>query len=81
MRLKRAAKKLKRSRFVSAGLKKHVQHLSLVINGPPEIHLLATDLQEDLVNVPCKAWLGPLYPKPLRILPTKFLNPAADRLV
>jgi len=36
---------------IPLGLKIHINHLTILIDGPPQVMLLAIDFHEDLVNV------------------------------
>ncbi len=71
-------KELKGNSLVSARLKKHIQHFSFIVDGPPELHLLAPDLQENFVYVPSRTRPGPLRPKSFRVFVSEFLDPTAN---
>jgi hypothetical protein len=51
-------------RFVAAALNQHVENLALVIDGAPQVHPLAGDANDHLVEVPPvgRAWAAPSKP-------------------
>ena len=64
-----------------ARLNEDVNHVSVLINRPPEIVALATDGDEELVQMPgvAEAALSPL--EPTGVLAAELAGPLADRLV
>jgi hypothetical protein len=67
--------------LVAPALNQHVENLALVINGTPQIHPLARDANDHLVEVPpvARAWAGP--PKPSGKPGPEFQNPAPHRFI
>src|SRR6056297_3604772 len=51
MRPQQPFKKVFRSKSISPGLQKNINHLTILINCPPQIVLLAVYLHKDLVDV------------------------------
>ncbi len=54
--LQELAHELTSSLRVALGLEEHIQHLAFGIDGPPEIHLLASNADRHLVEVPSSMW-------------------------
>src|SRR6267154_54128 len=50
--------------LVAAALNQHVENLALVIDGAPQVHPLARDANDHLVEVPAiaRTWAGPSKP-------------------
>ena len=58
-----------------------IEHLALGIDGAPEIHSLAADRDEHLVQMPIRIGLTPHGPKASRIARTEGPDPSPNRLV
>jgi hypothetical protein len=65
--------------LIAAGLQQNINHISVLINGTPEILLLAVDSDEQFIQIPdvAKATLFPL--QPLCIAGSEFSAPLSDR--
>src|SRR4030095_9398788 len=63
------------------GLNQHLEHLTLGIDGAPEIHLLAADPDEHLVEVPAPVRRRPPCTKTPSDCGTEADHPTPDRLV
>ena len=75
------AQQFQRRRGVPFPLHYKVQHLALVIDGPPQVHPLAADLADHLVQMPARRRR---HPAPLQApgeLGPELDRPAPDRLV
>jgi hypothetical protein len=53
------AKLLKRGGFVASPLNKHIKHVTLAIDGTPQIHALAIDRYDHFIEVPLTIRSGP----------------------
>ncbi len=66
---------------VAAFLNQHVENGSLVIDGPPEVHALAPDFHDNLIQMPAARRASVLTPEVGGELGTERVGPLADRLV
>ena len=69
------------ARLISPRLHEDVEHLALGIDGAPEIHSLAANRDEHLVQMPIRIGLTPHGPKASRIARTEGDDPPPNRLV
>jgi hypothetical protein len=67
--------------LVSPALGQDLQHLALIIDRPPQIHLLAVDPHHDLIEMPARAGLAPQLPEVPRDRRAELADPVPDRLV
>ena len=58
-----------------------IQHLTFIINGAPEIELLAADFQKHLVDVPGRTRFRSTSPQSFGVHPAKLRRPSADGFV
>src|SRR6266404_2758179 len=79
--LQQLAKKLHGRGLVASPLNKHIQHLTLAIDGTPQIHALAIDRYDHFIEVPLTIRFGPRVSQISRDRRTKLQDPAADGLV
>ena len=63
---------------VTAALHEDVQHNALLIDGPPQIVLRPTALEQDVVEVPLVAWFGTATAMLVRIRLAELPCPVAD---
>jgi hypothetical protein len=75
------AEELPRRRLVPAALHEDIQHIPVLIDGPPEIVLRAIDGDEDLVQVPLVTGLWPTAPQRIGVVLAELAAPLAHRLV
>jgi hypothetical protein len=66
---------------VAPALNKHVEDLAFVVNGTPEVHLLAGDPDHHFVQVPSVARATAAPSKPSRDHRSKLQHPASDGLI
>ena len=66
---------------VAARLHQNVQHFTVLVNGSPQVLLLAMNRQVDFVQMPAIPWPCRSCPQPLGVGRAKFLCPVAHRLV
>ena len=66
---------------VPPGLHQHLEHLALGIDSPPEVHLIAADPDEHLVQMPAPMRRRAPCPKPTCNGRPERFHPPADRLV
>jgi hypothetical protein len=62
-------------------LNEHVQHLALIVDGAPQIHLPTIDQHDHFIEVPAVVSFRPGMPQVSRNHRTKLQDPAADGLV
>jgi len=79
--LQQLAKKIHGRGLVASPLNKHIQHLTLAIDGTPQIHALAIDRYDHFIEVPLTIRFGPRVSQISRDRRTKLQDPAADGLV
>ncbi len=58
--------------FVATALYKNIEHGAVLVDGPPQIVLLAVDLQKNFINVPLISGPRTSTPKLIGILLTEF---------
>jgi hypothetical protein len=68
-------------RGVAAGLDNLIEHVTILIHGPPQPVLLARDRDDDLVEVPDVAAAWRLAPETASVRRPELQSPAADRLI
>ena len=73
-----AAQQFDSCSFVPPRLQQHIQYLTFIVHGSPEIHLLSAGPDEDLINMPCRTRPRPSILQPVRIGSAEFLCPPAD---
>jgi hypothetical protein len=66
---------------VAAGLDNLIEHVTILIHGPPEPVLLAGDRDHDLVEVPDVAAAWRLAPETASVRGPELQRPPADHLV
>ena len=81
MLLQELAHELPGRSLVPLGLDQHVEDLAFSIDGAPEIHLLAADPDEHLVQVPSSVRLRASGPQPACDHRAEGEHPAPDGLV
>src|SRR5688572_23004144 len=81
MLLQEFADELQGGLLVPLGLNQHLKNLTFTIDGAPEIHLLATNLDEHFVQVPAAVRLRPPRPQPACDCRPEGEHPAPDGLV
>jgi hypothetical protein len=79
--LEELAHQLSGSGLVPSGVDQHFEHFALRIDGPPQVHLLATDLDEHLVQMPASMRFRPSRPKPSCDDRAEGEDPASNGLV
>jgi len=69
------------SRSVTTCLEKHIDHLTILVDSPPQVLLFARYLYKNLVDVECIA--EPLMPifQPFSILATELVAPQTNRFI
>ena len=69
------------SRSVTTCLEKHIDHLAILVNGPPQVLLLAIYLHKYFVDV--ESITEPLMPtfQPFGILGAKLVAPQTNRFI
>jgi hypothetical protein len=75
------AKELLGGSFVAAALHQDVQHIPVLVDRAPEVLRRAVDLQENLIEVPFVARLGPAAAQLVRVLLPKLQAPLTHRFV
>jgi hypothetical protein len=80
-RLHQAAEEAPGCGFVPAVLHEDIQHVAVLVDGPPHVLQLAVDLEEDLVQMPLVARPGPAAAQSVRVGLAERGAPAADGLV
>ena len=78
--LEQLLQQLDRCRLVAALLHQHVEHFAFVINGAPEEHAFAPDLDDHLVEMPPTGWRHHSASQARRHPRVELLDPAAYRL-
>src|SRR5215204_123078 len=78
---KQLADQLGSGSLVPLCLHQHVEHLTLCIDGSPEVQRSAADPDEHLVQVPSSMRRGAPRPQPTRYGWSEGADPAPDRLV
>src|SRR5580704_1615647 len=74
------AKKLHGRGLVASPLNKHIQHLTLAIDGTPQIHALAIDRYDHFIEVPLTIRSGPRMSQISRDRRTELQDPeSSDR--
>ena len=79
--VKEALQKSGRRLCVPPALDYEIEDLALIIDRPPQVHPLAADPADHLVQVPARRRLRPASLQPLGDQGAKLDGPAADRLV
>jgi hypothetical protein len=79
--LEHRAEKLLCRVLLAAALHEHVEHVLVLIYGPPQEIPLAMDRQEDLVQVPCVARLRTPPSQPMGVVLPTLPTPWADGFV
>jgi hypothetical protein len=67
--------------LVASGLDQNVEHLALIIDAAPQIHLLTGDRDKDLVEMPSSGWPRTPGAEPPRVDWTEMRYSSTDRLV
>ena len=67
--------------LVASSLNKNIQHLTLAIDGAPQIYALAIDQYDHFIEMPSVVRFGLREPQVSRDRRTKLQDPAADGLV
>src|SRR5438874_1647495 len=70
-----------RSSFVAPTLLQDFEDFPLVIDSTPQVHPLAGDANDHLVEVPAIAWAGPPLAQPSREHRSELQHPAPYRLI
>ena len=78
---KQSFEKALSSRAISFGLQKYIHHLAILINRSPQIVLLATDLNEDFINIERIAETLVPTVQALYIFGPELVTPQANRFV
>jgi hypothetical protein len=79
--LEQLAEKLLRRMLIAAALHENVEHVILLIDGPPQVILLTMDRQADLVQMPFVARLRTPPSQPIGVILPKLQTPFADSFV
>src|SRR6266851_8080458 len=79
--LQQLAKKIEGCGLVASPLNKNIQHLTLAIDGAPQIHASSIDRYDHFIEMPPVVRLGSREPQVSRHRRTKLQDPAADGLV
>src|SRR5215213_8023183 len=79
--LQQLAHELTSSLRVALGLEEHIQDLAFCIHSPPKIHLLTTNTNAHLIEVPASVWFRASGPQPSGDHRTEGEHPAPDALV
>jgi hypothetical protein len=79
--LQQLAKEVDGRGLVASSLNKHIQPLTLAIDGAPQIHALATDRYDHFIEMPPVVRFVSRKPQVSRDRRTKLQDPAADGLV
>jgi hypothetical protein len=79
--LQKASQQALRRRGVAAGLENFIEHVTILIDSPPEPVLLASDRDHDLIQVPNVAAAWRLAPETASVRRPELQRPAADGLV
>ena len=66
---------------ITPGLDEDVDHVTVLVHGPPEIPPSTLNLHEQLVEIPGVTQAPTPFPQPLRILRTKGATPLPNRLI
>jgi hypothetical protein len=66
---------------VAPTLDQHVEHLTLMVDGAPQVHSPAGNADHHLVEMPARARAGALAPQFARDNRTKFQDPTPNRLM
>ena len=67
--------------LVPPSLDQDLQHLALIIDRPPQAHLLAGNTNHHLIEMPARAGLAPQLPQVPRDRRPELADPAPDRFV
>jgi hypothetical protein len=79
--LQQLAEKLLRRFLVAAALHENIEHVTILIDGAPEIMPRAVDREQDLIQVPLVARLGAPATELIGIRLPELLAPLPDRFV
>jgi hypothetical protein len=79
--LQQFAHQLQRSHPVAAGLNQDIQNFSFAVDRPPQIHALAIDADEDLIEAPASVGPWTRCSQPPGIGQAEFQRSAPDSLV
>jgi hypothetical protein len=79
--LEQLAEELLGGALIPAALHQDIQHIAVLIHGPPEIMPLARDRETHLIHMPLVSEPRASTTKLIRILLTKLATPLANRLI
>src|SRR5688572_9941618 len=67
--------------LVAPSLHQEIEHLAFVIDGSPQVQVLATNAHHHLIEMSLRRWLAARSAEPASIVGAKLGDPAAHRLV
>jgi hypothetical protein len=79
--LEQLAEELLRSFFVPTTLHQDIEHIPILIDGPPQIMALTIDRQKHLIQMPLVARSRPSAPEPIGIVLPELQTPLADGFI
>src|SRR5262245_54608817 len=79
--LEQLAEELLRRFFVPTTLHQDIEHMAVLIDGPPQIIALTIDRQKHLIQMPLVARLRPSTPQPIGIVLPELQTPLADGFI
>ena len=66
---------------IAPRLYEDVEHVAVLVHGPPQILLPPPDLDEQFVQMPGVALTAPAVPQPLRVVESERSTPVPNRLI
>jgi hypothetical protein len=79
--LEQLAEKPLRGVLVAPPLHQDIQHVTVLVHGPPQIVLFAVNGQKNFIQAPFAPWLGTLASELVGVLLTRLATPLPDRFV